>query len=412
MKLADHIFTPAAGAQAVASAFTRLVDWGWQEQSNGLGSTFMPLPTGEIVQAAITAPSQGYFSDPLAPAMKGSYLAHTAELLAARGIRVRPANGSLGGASFIREFAGFVTIGVPARATSMRARRASQGAGDPGTKGHFCFVNGVLWECTTGQAAFGFFSGSTPISFGGASVTNAISSVVLGTPVLTSAYAVTFPLAEAVTLGDTVSDGAVVWTAVSKSETFPAGAQFAGMSIPAYNTLAFDPFYACKRLADELLARPNAASSRFVTLANAQSDTDAIPELYTRALAECVRYYRHRSIIPIVGLSGFWEGATLAQYNALETVINGTARDVPANPAAGALAVRLEAQGYRRGTPGTAFGSNHWYVGPSVFRLQAGIPVAPLMQPAPNNVHTNLYGATVWGSLIADGYASIFLNQA
>ncbi|MBM5575849.1 hypothetical protein [Deefgea sp. CFH1-16] len=384
-------------------------------QSNELGATCnFNATANKYFYGSAAAPSQGIFEPvKLAPQGFGSMFTYAADLLARDGISVRLMNGSLGGASMLNEFTGFAWVAGRANSTNYRGKRtASLGAGDLGHRGDFVFENGRLYECTVGRSDLAFLDSLTPIMFNGVPYYSTSSIVRGAAAALTAASKPTFSASAIV--GDTVVDGAITWTCVSSTTT--AVDHGNGLFVFKYDDSNFDPYYACARLATELVKygndnnpAPLSPRNQYVYLQNGQSDAGILSALYTRAVAQVAAYFSNKRISVICGLSVFSTTIGQAAYDTLETSFGGGGLASTPDYINGPISTMLSSMGFGKfKNPSDVDGFfGNIYFGTSLYRA-LGTSIDGLLYPnGPARIHVNSSGMVACAKALAPRLSKI-----
>lgn len=316
----------------------------------------------------INAPRQGFFEPlPSAPGASGSPFTGIVDRLADHGIRVVTYfNGALGGASLINEYCG--SYRAWAANTAFRGKRdVSLGTDDPGHRGELVWANGMVWECTTGNRHLAFLNltyAEANITFAGASLRRTQNMVTKETTLLSGATAPAWPATPA--LGNTVPDGALVWTAIRAVATQPPTGD------PVFWAHdGFDPYYAIARVKTAATRAPTA--HRYIFIQNGQSDQGRSSAVYARAIAGMmahIMFGQPTGIRFVIGLSigATAAGHTDAGWDALETAISNSGRsgtpDYVTNPLTALYASHAVRRGVLGESPvnsGTAYIRKSWY---------------------------------------------------
>ena len=378
-------------------------------QSNEAGSTLVADANGTLQRYTVTVPAQG-LSEPvkLQTAGTGSMFTEATRQLAQDGIRVDLHNGAIGGSSFYADWTGFVYMAGRANSTAYRGKRSSLGTGDPGTRGDLIFVNGAVWEATTGNRHLVFWGDpANPITVNGAQYFSDPGVVVKETNLVTAGAPPAFQAVPIV--GDVTVDGGITWTCIS------VGAKVTDANNVHVNRRTedgFDPYFMTVRLRNSLMSVQINKTKRFVYFQNGQSDAGVATQIYMVALRELGQFMGQSPyfIQPIYGLSIFNLSSNQANWDLLETAISGGGLDVAPNyAAAGTVGAALNSAGYHRhilGQPVTDFG---YYFGTSLWRTFRTATADMLQQ---DGTHTTPAGMKQCAAALSPTLSQILRNSA
>ncbi len=374
-------------------------------QSVEMGAAYKIDPSGVSQLAGVSAPSQGIF-EPVAGADmgRGSPFTLVAEMLADDEIGVRLFNGAVGSSSLIFHWVGTVNMAGRSNSVAYRGNRASEGDGDPGHRGDFIYVNGATWEATTGNRHLVFTK--VPLVFNGTTyyrdtgVTPDQPGGIRETGLTSAASPPIFPGSPVV--GNTVADGGIVWTCVHVgAKTATSGTTY----VMTNADIGFDPYGMCKRVRDALMAMPVGQRNRYVYIQNGQSDAGNAAALYNRAIQMLVLFFcgNPYKIVPVIGLSLFYVGASQAGYDAIESVLSSTGLNGAPDYVNSSLTTTLVGNGYHLALPGNAITDFGFYYGQSLYRY-FGTDVGNLGlysgQPHPEVSKVNMVAVAMYGPLL------------
>ena len=335
-------------------------------QSNELGASYVVMPNGDINRFYLSAPSQGICEPlPEAPAGSGSMFTRVAELLGSRdNVRVQMYNGSVGGSSGIYDWCGTINMSGRANSTAYRGFRASEGVGDPGHRGECIYVNGATWEATTGNRHLAFTQ--TPLVFNSITYYSNPGNVIAETSLTSAASPPVFPGSPV--LGNTVTDGGIVWTCINVGAKTADG----GTTIRVFRNsdIGFDPYFMLSRVRTGLMQINVQNNKRFVYFQNGQRDAGANTVVYELAMRIAALFIAQFpfNIIPIFGLSTFQAESSIPQYDNLETALSGGGLATPPNYATSPLTVGMTGSSWNLATPGQTVPTRPFYYGQSLYR--------------------------------------------
>lgn len=305
-------------------------------QSNERGRVFFDEAIGGV--PSVTAYPQAYASQyvqaqrgPIYPvlAVAGGMMARVFDDLWSAGWDPHISNVSVGSLSMVRDACGQTQ--ARSNNTGYRARRAPSGPGDDGYAGDLMVVQGRLFLCTAGNAAYA----SVPHNWG---VDGLTADVDIITVVGTKATASSEPAGLATAnVGDVITDGTIQWTCLatggSGSSITVNGNYYTASVRLSYNNQGFDPFGLVHKAVREAWKHPS-ARRRIVVLQNAQGDVGNTA--YQPALEAIASYLLRHGCSVAVGLS-CWNpsGPSTAQYDALTTAVATTLSNLRSSPNCG-----------------------------------------------------------------------------
>ena len=395
--------------QVSGYGFTVKAVLGIAGQSNEAGSTLAPDSLGTLQRYTVSVPEQGLVEPvKLQTAGTGSMFTEVTRLLARDGIKVELHNGAIGGSSFYTDWTGFVYMAGRANSTPYRGKRASLGLGDPGTRGDLIFVNGAVWEATTGNRHLAFWGDSAnPVTVNGVQYFSDPGVIVKETNLVTAGAPPTFQAVPIV--GDVTVDGGITWTCISVgAKTTDAGT----VHVNRRTEDGFDPYFFTVRLRNSLMSTQIVKSKRFVYFQNGQSDAGVATNIYAVALRELGQYFGQSPyfIQPIYGLSIFNISSSQANWDLLETAISGGGlNSTPNFTAVGTVGEKINSAGYHKHVLGTAVTDFGWYVGQSLYR-SFGTNTASMLQA--DGTHTTPDGMKLCAAALYPDLSKIFRNSA
>ncbi|HEY0955824.1 MAG TPA: hypothetical protein VGE36_13750 [Roseateles sp.] len=396
--------SPVSGA-----SFTVKAVLGIAGQSNEAGSTLAPDSLGTLQRYTVSVPEQGLVEPvKLQTAGTGSMFTEVTRLLARDGVKVDLHNGAIGGSSFYMDWTGFVYMAGRANSTPYRGKRASLGTGDPGTRGDLIFVNGAVWEATTGNKHLAFWGDSSnPVTVNGVQYFSDPGVIVKETNLVTASSPPTFQASP--TVGDVTVDGGITWTCISVgAKITDAGS----VHVNRRTEIGFDPYFITKRLLDSLMSVQINKTKRFVYFQNGQSDAGVATNIYAVALRELGQYFGQAPyyVQPIYGLSIFNTSSNQANWDLLETAISGGGLGTTPNyTAVGTVGEKINSAGYHKHVLGTAVTDFGWYVGQSLYRA-FGMSTASMLQA--DGTHTTPDGMKLCAAALYPELSKIFRNSA
>jgi hypothetical protein len=401
-------FSGPDGKPILSGGFTVKVALGIAgAQSNEQGTTLRQDSLGVWQRTSVAAPSQNIYEPVKLSVGFGSMFTLTAELLARDGVQVDLYNGAVGGSSGYLDWAGSVFMAGRGNSTAYRGKRASLGAGDPGTRGDLIYSNGATWEATTGNRHLVFYSdAANPITLGGITHFRDPGYVVKETNLVTAATPPTFPGSPVV--GNTVTDGGIVWTCINVGAKV---ADAATIRVNRYIEDGFDPYFMCNRVRTALMASPVSPSKRYVYFQNGQSDAGIATAIYSVTLRTMAQYFGQApySIQSIFGLSIYYPAQSQANWDLLETALSASGLSGTPNYASSLLTTSLTSAGYNLATPGSPVPSFGFYYGQSLYRA-FGTDTVSMLQPS--DPHTTLDGAVLCAQALAPTLSKILRNSA
>jgi hypothetical protein len=372
------------GKKILPTSFSLKVALGVIGQSNEQGAVLYQDSLGVWQKASVAAPSQG-ITEPalLNKAGFGSMFIPLTELLAQDGIAVELHNGAVGGTSYVYDWCGDIKMNGRTNSTAYRGKRVSTTNGDPGHRGDQIFVNGAVWEATTGNSHLVFYNSATASpTYGGVSYYSDPGSIVKNTSLVTAGTPPTFPGSPIV--GDAVVDGSITWTCLTVgAKTTDAG----NIHVLRNTEDGFDPYYMCQRVRDSLMTSSVSASKKFVYMQNGQADAGAAAAVYQMAMRMLGQYFGISPylITPIFGLSIYYPSQLQADWDTLETVLSGSGLAGSPNYATSGLTTAITSGGFHLATPGNAITSFGFYYGQSLYR-SFGITTTSMLQPSSPHV--------------------------
>jgi len=213
--------------------------------------------------------------DPVAPSTRGQYsmIPQLVDRLAARAIQAKAVNCAIGSLSFIGQVTGQAGSWGPNKA--FYQQRPAVLAGDAGDKGELILVGTRLWRCTTGNKMYAFFNdpvGLTLYTPGGSTgqLSKSLDYIQIDQPnasLLKTSGTQPAGLSTNGSVGDTVTDGAIVWTRVTDT----AGVDYTSFNPYPYTCPDFDRLGVLARLKTNLDAMTG-VDEKWVFFANGQSD--------------------------------------------------------------------------------------------------------------------------------------------
>lgn len=376
-------------------------------QSNEGGRSQVVDSLGVAQLGSLSAPSQGIYEPvQLCKSGYGSMFTHAAELLGRDGIRVELFNGSVGSSSGIYDWCGVIQMTGRANSTAYRGKRNTEGDGDPGHRGDLIYVNGATWEATTGNRHLVFTN--VPIVIAGVTYYSDPGTVTKETTLTTAASPPVFPGSP--TVGNTVTDGGIVWTCIHVGARTADG----GTSVRVIRNSddGFDPYFMLTRVRTAMMNAAVPERKRFVYFQNGQTDAGQPTALYTLALRMmslfmCSSPYK---LIPIYGLSIYFIGSSTSSYDTIETSLSGGGIATEPNYATSALTTGMVSNGFNLGTPGTAMTDFRFYYGTSLYRY-FGTDVAKLGLSS-GQPHTDVNGAIMCAEALYPTLRKIVTNSA
>jgi hypothetical protein len=242
-------------------SFSRRIALGILGQSNEMGAT--QKSTYDKTPVVFNMPTLALTENraALSGAGSGSMFSLVAEKLAANdGIDVVLKNGSLGGASMVTDFCGVALLRK--NNSSYFQARLSEVSGDLGYKGDFIVETatsgggGRLWRCKVGNKKYAFINTTIPFTINGVVYYNINSVVTDAQTKKSGSTSVLSNMATKTTVGDTVIDGDITWELVSLNTLYLTETLSSSndCNIAGHLDLHFDPFYACERLKNSIVA--------------------------------------------------------------------------------------------------------------------------------------------------------------
>lgn len=378
------------GVYPIQTVFQVKVALGIVGQSNEQGATLDADDLGTMQKISVSAPSQG-INEPalLNKAGFGSMFIPLTELLAQDGIKVELYNGAVGGTSLPIDWCGIIQMNGRSNSTAYRGKRVSTTNGDPGHRGDQIFVNGAVWEATTGNSHLVFYNSATASpSYGGTTYYSDPGFIAKNTNLVTAGSPPVFPGSPVV--NDTVVDGGITWTCL----TVGAKTTDAGNTHVLRNTEdGFDPYYMATRVRDSLMTSSVSASKKFVLIQNGQADAGAAAAVYQMALRMLGQFFGISPyvITPIFGLSIFYPAQTQANWDILETCLSGSGLAGVPNYATSGLTTAITSGGFHLATPGNPITSFGFYYAQSLYRAFGTSTLAMLQPSSPHTTVAGMY---------------------
>ena len=250
---------------------------------------------------------------PISPsvALSGGPLFKIADDLWDWGYDAQIINGSKGGFSFNFDACGYVYSGRSNTTGYRRQRTSPLSATDRGFYGDMMIASSKLFLCTTGVDSYVTYKGLALSDNAG------VYELDYKRASGTQATAGSSPDFSTAAVGDTVTDGTVVWTCISLSATYLGYTYSAGAPIPSTRA-GFDPYGVVRDLCERLQAAD--ADYKAVYLGNAQSDYNTAT--YAAAVQNLGSYFLDRGFHVYLGLSMYYPGgATTGQYDTLTAAL-------------------------------------------------------------------------------------------
>ena len=224
-------------------------------------------------------------------------------------------NGGIGSMSFVKHGAGQMQYNN--RSNGYSRKRASAGFPDRGYVGDVICPNGNrVFRCTTGRDIAAM--NKSPFPSIGSTAVNLDYIQNMGAQSSASAA----PDFTTANVGDTVTDGGIVWTC--ESLTVGAyGGSGGTIFTEGQNGLGFDPLGILARL-DEDMQRTRNVKRKIVYICNGQSDTSSTQAWYQAALIAQANFFLNRGYDVMIGLTSFSPGSgSTAQYDTLAAAVSG-----------------------------------------------------------------------------------------
>ena len=230
-------------------------------------------------------------------------------------IDLRVVNAAFGSMSLVKDLAGMVEYW---NANSRYAQyRPATGNGDYGDVGSLIVINNVLWNCTTGDKRYAHYRGGPRLEGVNQKQLSYVARVQGGT---TGATAPAWPAAGTATLGQTITDGAVVWTCVCPdvtTTTDPSMKNLGGGYVFVESTYGFDPLGIIAHALSAFGSVSHDLYDRVVVIQNGQSDTAMTSTWYSQAMKSVGNFFWGRGYKVALGMTCFNPKATAASYDSV-----------------------------------------------------------------------------------------------